>query len=583
MRALRTISSLLILVTGACLLCLPVTDGPLAYQANAKAKCGGLNQKACKIHERPGKPCDKGLVERTTDYFDPDAGRCVRPSSNNRGTIIDSVRDAANAGISTAHEVTKVPAALARSATGAGREFAPLATQINRTWLGCAASIPVNADPLSQAFIDQITATSCFRQTMEMARSNGFRTLSIGLYAEAALLAGSQVEDGIAFDVHGQYAPTRFRTTANEYMSVGAGLGVSVGLHRGTNQPGSGGFGGSAEGISGAANIGGGGSFVLFFNGNTVSSLTISVGKGLGIDVAYVKSYTSVQAANYRMPRASHSFEGRPPDYDDYDAAYPDPEYYPLDPTIVRVCNRSGEDFLYSALAYWDKGNAIRPAGWKSQGWWELRDNACADVKLPKDETGGPYGGEVYMMATAEFSDWPLTDAQFCVDRDDRFTFRNADMKACDRKSDMLLGSKEFIVEPGAINTFTFNPGVKKPSDTTLSICNDTASPFIDVAMASYQDESFVSQGWWRVQRGSCWDTKLVDKETGRPKRGNVMLTAISPTNSYGYGAEEFCFGNRQKFRFENADSRNCKGHHKMKTAEVPVSPGKPTRFSFHE
>lgn len=55
----------------------PVTDGPLATPAFAATNCGGAQQIACTILQRPGRPCDRGVNHSAGGAFHP--GWCNSP------------------------------------------------------------------------------------------------------------------------------------------------------------------------------------------------------------------------------------------------------------------------------------------------------------------------------------------------------------------------------------------------------------------------------------------------------------------------------------------------------------------------
>lgn len=570
-----------------------VTSNPLDPNAGrcvrksaSRSNCGKLGQRACTIFERPGRPCDSGLVEKTNNYADPTAGRCRKYDPRNPGTIIDNVRDLGNVMVATTTDtVTQVPAIINLASGDAGR-LAPLSAELARSWAGCATRFNGLKSGSGQLFYDAIVDSGCLDETLETARRAGYRTVTIGIAGSGGAGIGVEMESGLAFDTARQLKTSYYETQSLKLNSYGLGSALTIGLWRAPNSA----IGGDAQGIAGGiAAFGGSGGGIWYDYDQNFAGFTIGLTAGAEGEAAYVRNTTKVSPTNIGPEPARRGNGGGP------DRAYiPERQGRPATaglpappppPTELKVCNRSGEAEIYTALAYWDAGSRRRPASWTSDGWLAIRNGKCRTITLPDDETGGPYGGDVYLMGRAEMMDWDLPDTAFCVGAGNDFEYRDADRMAC-TGADRRLASKKFELKPGANNIFDFNPGKKLPTDTVLSICNNTSRPTIRVGMASFMGAAyggFVSQGWRPVARGKCLDLNLVDRASGKPKDGFIYLTALSDTASYGYGAEKFCFDPAADFKFTNANKMDCSGHRLMDTAEVRVTPGKTSTFRFHD
>ncbi|MEZ5921678.1 MAG: DUF1036 domain-containing protein [Parvularculaceae bacterium] len=564
-----------------------VTSNPLDPNAgrcvrkNASRRgCGKQGQRACTIIERPGRPCDGGLVEKTSNYLDPTAGRCQKYDPRNPGTIIDNVRDLGNVLIATSTDtVTQVPAIINLASRDAGR-LAPLSAELARSWVGCVARFKGLKSGSGQLFYDAIVDSGCLDETLETAHSAGYRTVTIGIAGSGGAGVGVEIESGLAFDTARQLNTSYYETQSLKLNSYGLGSTLAIGLWRAPNSD----LGGDAQGIAGGiAAFGGSGGGIWYDYDQNFAGFTVGLTAGAEGEAAYVRNSTKISPTNIG-PEPKPSDKAYVPERQ----ARPDTAELgspPPDPTELKICNRSGEPQIYTALAYWDAGARHRPASWTSDGWLEISNGQCRTITLPDDETGGPYGGDVYLMGRAEMMDWDLPDTAFCVGAENDFEYRDADRMTCNGP-DRRLASQKFEVKPSARNSFDFNPGKKLQNDTLLSICNDTSRSTIRVGMASFMGDAnggFVSQGWRPVARGECRELKLVDRASGKPKDGFIYLTALSDTASYGYGAEKFCFDTKTNFQFRNAKEMDCSGHRLMDTAEVRVTPGNTSTFRFHD
>ncbi len=598
---LRKLYLVFVAALAALFLSVPVTEGPLKSVALAAGKCGGLNQKACKIWQRPGRPCNKGLVERSSNPLDPNAGRCKKYDPKKPGNLIDQVRDAANAVVAVpADMVTQVPAVIAMSGRDAAR-LAPLSLDLSSRWARCAVGFKGINRGSGQGFYDAIMGTPCYGETLDAARRHGFKTVTIGIAGGGAAGIGAELETGLAFDVEGVRNATAYESQALKINSYGGSVGLTIGMHMPANDA----IGGTGQGIAGGIQaFGGSGGGIWYDYDRNFTGFSVSITAGAGGEAAYVRNTLKLRPTNIRpqrpdAPAPNQQDPHRPAPYEpgpgtppgdrdfipDRGTAIgytpPAPVHYP---TELLVCNRSGEPVMYAAIGYSDPRGGRSIHSWTSEGWLQIADGGCRNFILPDDDDGQPYASPVYMMGIAEQTEWDLRDGAFCVSGAAEFTITDANNSACD-ENDYLLNSHRFAISAGKENTFTFEPGTRVTKETALEVCNKTSRPIIEFAIASDrgpQNGGIVSQGWWAVKRGECHTTKLVDAMTGKAKTGDIFLTARSDVASYGYGGGQLCFNGGTGTPIEHADKAQCPGGPRD-VAQIAVRPGPPTRFDFHD
>ena len=462
-------SAILIVSTGIVmtLVGVPAPSGPspqISFEASASARspCGGAGQRAC-IAVVDGGPvgCRKGLVERTTNPIDPTAGRCYRPSNAPKGTVIDGARDVVTAPIKEGARALSSADAIGIARRSAN-QLRPIANRLNDIWRDCAPRIGGFGSLQNQSAIDTITGLPCFQQTTRLARESGYRTLTLSLYTEAAAVVGGAEERGVAFDLGGQFAPSTFTTSATQYLSIGRSAGVTVGLFYGTNQPGSGGFGGPSVGVSGTIKLIKGGGMATWISGRRVSGLSVSVGKGIGGGLAVLDANTLVRGGNFAGP--SGGARGGQPDY-----AEPEPyEYrrvrtqpgslaqyeYADQQTEVQFCNRSRETINF-AFGYYDWGYYSPAANWSSVGWWELPRGQCAFVGVPDQQNGSAYFGEIFVVGKGTNRRWEARDGiELCAPSGEAFHFANTETKDCHIR-DVMIGIRH-VAHPDRGKAFIF-------------------------------------------------------------------------------------------------------------------------------
>ncbi|MEM8724503.1 MAG: hypothetical protein AAGE86_03180, partial [Pseudomonadota bacterium] len=75
--------------------------------------------------------------------------------------------------------------------------------------------------------------------------------------------------------------------------------------------------------------------------------------------------------------------------------------------------------------------------------------------RLPDDENGEPYWGQVYLMgAGSNGGFWGDGEFGFCVHPYDRFHIAAADLVQC--RSDDVYVASEFLIAAGQVNTWNF-------------------------------------------------------------------------------------------------------------------------------
>ncbi|MBD2025870.1 DUF1036 domain-containing protein [Leptolyngbya sp. FACHB-711] len=118
----------------------------------------------------------------------------------------------------------------------------------------------------------------------------------------------------------------------------------------------------------------------------------------------------------------------------------------PASSTTLKLCNKTSST-IYSAYAHW-AGNE----GWKSQGWYTIQGNGCANLSL------GSYSGDVYIYATAANGTYSGRDANFCIQRGSAFTIPSSDRSSCNGSGQTRVGMSRFRLNRGVANTYNFNP-----------------------------------------------------------------------------------------------------------------------------
>ncbi len=412
---------------------IPATAGPSASIAWAKTKCGGLNQRACKIYERPGRPCNKGLVERSSNPLDPNAGVCRKRSSSGRGILTNARR-------------------MAASSTN-------FASSVIRIWASCSIPGNILRQPVNRWFHDAVVKTRCYSETMELARDKGYRTVTIGFTSGGGIGIGGEFERGYAFDVLGQLNSSQYRTKAFEIGTLGGGGGLAVGFFKGTNQAGRNGIGGTAHGGSGSINKGVGTDLGVWYGYDGYSlGLTVAITKGLGGDFAYVRNETEVWSTRIR-PTVVSTARAKMIERSVYKPVRTQPnslaQYeYKGQKTEVQFCNRARRA-IDVAFVYYDWGYYSRRANWSSVGWWRLETGSCSWIGMPDQQNGSAYSGEIFVVGLSDGKRWQARSGlDLCSPAGDAFHFANTEAVFCD-DNDVLIG-KRHLVGPNIRRPFTF-------------------------------------------------------------------------------------------------------------------------------
>ncbi len=115
--------------------------------------------------------------------------------------------------------------------------------------------------------------------------------------------------------------------------------------------------------------------------------------------------------------------------------------------TTVQLCNRSGTQKIFTALAYWEPGGR-RQEGWTSRGWWGVARNQCTEIPVANSSY-------VYVYAEAGGQKWSGRDATFCVNDGKAFKLAKADERRCGRRPYKRVKMSKFKLRRGS-NTWNF-------------------------------------------------------------------------------------------------------------------------------
>ena len=562
--------------------------GRCVRKSAARANCGRQGQRACTILERSGRPCDAGLVERTSNYLDPRAGRCERFDPNNPGTIIDNVRDVGNVVVAVSSDsVTQVPAIINMSSRDAAR-LAPLSADMLALWASCATRFDRLKSFTGQPFLDAIESTSCLEDTLDLASRHGYKTVTVGMGASLSVGLGVEAEAGFAFDVDRVNNATVYQSQGFKVNSAGVGGALTIGLWRARNDQ----LAGDGQGIVGGIKaFGGSGGGLWYDYDQNFAGFSVSLTAGAGYDAAYVRNQTRADPTNilpYRRrspaPAPSMAGGGNTGEYFPDRAPLDRGRMEPLLPTSLSICNRSGEDVIDTALAYWNPAARDGEGGWRSQGWYAVDGDRCITVELPSDESGGPYSGEVFMIGSADAMEWEGGPERFCVGSRTRFTYEDSDAADCP-SPDARKGSQRIYVEAGKTNRYDFEPGERINDLSVLKICNETHVRTIEFAIARDRGArlgNIVSQGWWPVARGEC-HSLVVGGVGALPMDGDVFVTARSDRGDFGGNDGSFCFDPEFRGTIREADTANCAAANRRSTVRVEVRPGRVAQYTFDD
>lgn len=490
----------------------PATRGPLATPVQAHhwpSKCGGVGKRPCRLLEhvpscRPGlvedfakdicrKPqklptllprtncgkegqtpcklpivpsCDEGLAE---DFLQ---GRCVRAGA-------DMVAMAGN----LIHDSGGLAKNIALGLAGC---------QIENLVAGLRKSTPID---VARARAERAAQLPCMRDALQSANRAGFQTLTVGMAGGAAAGVGGEAENGLAFDTSLRPTVSTYHSLALKFNSLGGGVSFVVGLHKGHNRGGSGGFDGDGHGATGAIAGAVGTSIAAEFNyDGSVSGLTVGLEAGGKAELAYFRGMTVIGATfdAYRPPQAistpSPSFPGASrPNRPEPVAVAPVPapppapapasvgdailqgilagvsgaaaeradRTGPADKAWARFCNKSQSDTVSIAIAYAVPARGVMAANITSEGWWPVKRKKCTRIPVP---TPGLSQGEtttiLWFGREPDGNHYEGQDGTFCV-VDKVHTYRNADTRDCDGEGDYRVTGHAFDVQAG--QTVTMN------------------------------------------------------------------------------------------------------------------------------
>jgi len=162
---------------------------PIIPRPEQVAGCGANGERPCKINQALPS-CEGNLVE---DFA---IGRCRR----NDGDFVNMAKN-------TLREVGPVLSTIANSAVQCGVDT----VMLNARNVGPGATV---------ARLQQLP---CFNALLDSARSNGYRTLTIGGGGGAAFGVGAEGENGFAFDTAKRNPITTYHTLSLKFLSIGAG------------------------------------------------------------------------------------------------------------------------------------------------------------------------------------------------------------------------------------------------------------------------------------------------------------------------------------------------------------------------
>lgn len=265
------------------------------------ASCGALNQRPCKVWERIPS-CNKGLVEKL-------GKACVRPPAPRRPTkpkVSCGALDqrpcrvwervpSCNAGLAenflSGSCIAAGPGHLRRQADQTIRDLKPLVDLQLSVGRCMSASGRVqqivrllNAKAMDEA-ARAVLATNCATRAIEVARRNGYQTMTVGVGGSGQFGLGVNSELGVAFDTADRYVPVGYATIG--YTS-GWGAALSGDLIVSFYKADSQGIAGDAQGFgySGKALAGGGAAIWYDYSGRLAgASATGGIGVGGQIGV----------------------------------------------------------------------------------------------------------------------------------------------------------------------------------------------------------------------------------------------------------------------------------------------------------
>lgn len=300
----------------------PVSSGPLEARASASASsfpanCGRNGQRPCTVLEHIPS-CMPGLIEK------PLGKRCSpRPQAR---PIIPRPEQVSGCGANgeqpctvnrafpscegnlvqdfTINRCRRNDGDFVNMAKNTLREVGPILATISNSAVQCGVdTIMLNARNVGPAAtVKRLQELPCFNALLDSARSNGYRTLTIGGSGGAAFVVGAEGENGFAFDTAKRQPITTYHTLSLKFLSVGAGASVTVGLFKKDNRS----FGGDAHGAAvGFAAVGGGGAAVWFdYRDDRLQGANAIITAGGRADIAYIRNTTEVLPTQYAIQQA---------------------------------------------------------------------------------------------------------------------------------------------------------------------------------------------------------------------------------------------------------------------------------------
>ena len=223
----------------------------------AVSGCGALGERPCTVVQA-FPSCEGSLVQHLIQ------NRCIR----SEGDIVNMSRNTI-------------------------RELRPLLSTIGQAIVGCGIDVILGSQNLSPSSkVERIQSLPCWSSILHQARTNGYRTLTLGSSGGVALGIGAEGENGFAFDTDGTRPVTTYHTLSLTFNDIGASVAIIVGLYKRDNRS----FGGDAHGATvGFTALGGGGAGVWFDYGNAeVQGVNAIITSGARFNLAYVRNTTEI-------------------------------------------------------------------------------------------------------------------------------------------------------------------------------------------------------------------------------------------------------------------------------------------------
>lgn len=514
----------------------PGTSSLVAAPAQAQNnKCGNLNQRACNVTDTKWYSqgaCKKGLA--ATKLLN---GRCAK----NKSSVLKDARNTV-------------------------RKHSAVIADVTKAWSACftPASL-LKAGGSRDQFYNAVSKRPCLAEVLQIAKDAGFGHVSIGSSASlGALIIGTDVETGFAFDVDGKRPPVFYQTRGVTFLTAGLSGSVVISLGKGPatvanlqgdEQSGS---------ISFAAFVGSGATASFSYSG-PLQSVGVVLTVGGVAEIGYSRTNTVARTTGRSAPRVA-AVDG-PRDPGGYGEPEPVVEYAPSErPTKLRFCNDTPFEHIYAGFSFWDDGSAMGRSGWSAKGWKKIKQGQCKTTTIPNDSYGYAYSGDVYVFASADGAWWGQEAPAMCVSTPESnipLRMDNVD-RGCPSQSDVYFDTGTYVfpdLPPSANHTFTFSgepdyrpaiqvasqvasertaPNVITPLFYSGKICNETSADVIYVGFGIEDPGRTYAHGWFPVRKGEC-HVESLGKGKHDAQGSYIWAYATDGTNYWGGNDKRFC------------------------------------------